>query len=216
MKQPSKDIIEFVKARILPVYEVMLEYKRNHIDYVLRRSILFASQVMDEPVDVDMVYLIAAYHDLGEIVDRKTHEHVGAKMLREDERLQKFFTQEQIEIMAQAVEDHRASGKTEPRTVYGRIVSSADRTTSVDDIMRLSYGFRADKGMSLHEMIDDGYKHLCEKYGENGYALGKMYFDDPEFEEFKKQTIALSKDRKAYEERFLMANGIKLDMNGFK
>jgi len=214
MKQPSKEIVEYVAECILPVYTKKILYKREHIDYVLRRSTLFANQVASDdfgkPINFDMVYLIGAYHDIGEVDNRETHELVGAKMLREDKSLQEFFTPEQIEIMAQAVEDHRASGKTKPRTIYGRIISSADRTTSINDIMRLSYGFRTRRGATdLQEIIDDSFLHICEKYGANGYAMQKMYFNDPEFDDFKIQTIELSKDKTAFTKRFLEVNGIR-------
>lgn len=204
--QPSEIIIKYVTEHILPVYAEKLSYKRDHIDYVIRRSLIFARQVSDEPIDIDMVYVIASYHDIGEPQDRKTHEFIGANMLRKDAYLQKFFAPPKIEIMAQAIEDHRASGKSEPRTVYGRIVSSADRTTSLDDILRLAYGFRLRQGMTLDDISENAYKHVCEKFGESGYALSKMYFDDPEYETFKKETIAISKDKAKFIKRFLKAN----------
>ena len=209
--KPSQKIVDFVVKHILTEYAEKLPYKRNHIDYVIRRSVAFANQVKDEPINVDMAYIVASYHDIGEPIDRKTHEIIGADILRNDKRLQEFFTPEQIETMAQAVQDHRASGKTEPRTIYGKIVSSADRTTDVDDVLRLSYGFRLRQGMTeLQGIIDNGYEHLCDKFGEKGYAVQKMYFNDPEFDRFKKECVALSKDKAEYTKRFIKANNIKV------
>jgi len=210
IRQPTQEIVKFVAEHILTEYAKKLPYKLEHINYVMRRSILFANQIKDQQINIDMAYLIGAYHDIGEPVDRKTHELIGAEMLRKDKRLQTFFTSEQIEIMAQAVEDHRASGKTEPRTIYGKIVSSADRTTDLDDMLRLTYGFRKRQGMTdLDQIIEDGYQHLCDKFGECGYAMSKMFFNDPEFDKFKIETVALTKDKAKYIERFLIANGIK-------
>jgi uncharacterized protein len=204
MRKPSKEIVNFVEKNILTEYEEKLPYKRRHIDYVLRRSVLFANQA---EVNIDIAYVVAAFHDIGEAVDRKTHEFIGANLLRGDKRLEKFFSTEQIETMAQAVEDHRASGKTEPRSIYGRIVSSADRTTDVDDYLGLCYNFCLMHGKpSLEEIIDQTYEHLCDKFGENGYAMQKMYFDDPEFDRFKAETISLSKDKEAYKKRLLSVN----------
>jgi hypothetical protein len=88
-------------------------------------------------------------------------------------------------------------------------VSSADRSTDVDDAMRLTYGFRLRQGMmSLDEIIDDGYEHFCGKFGGKGYALHKMYFNDPEFESFKAECAKLSKSKQEYKKRFIKANRI--------
>ena len=41
-----------------------------------------------------------------------------------------------------AIEDHRASSNHEPRTIYGRIVSTADRTIiDIDNTIRRSYSY---------------------------------------------------------------------------
>jgi len=213
MKKPSNEIVTYVDEHVFPVYEQKIAYKRDHIDYVIRRSLEFANQVSvddnGKPINIDMVYVIAAYHDIGEIDNRKTHELVGAKMLRDDMLLQKFFTLTQIETMAQSVEDHRASGKSEPRTIYGRIVSSADRITSMDDMFALGYGFCARRGVPLSDIIENVYFHLCEKYGEHGYALSKIYFKDQEYESFIAEALQLSKDKVAFTKRFLQANGLE-------
>ncbi len=73
-----------------------------------------------------MVYTVAAYHDLGHHIDGKNHEKVSAEMLLADENLREFFSEEEIRIMTEAVYDHRASMEGEPRSIYGKIVSSAD------------------------------------------------------------------------------------------
>lgn len=82
---------------------------------------------MIEDINYDMVYVIAAYHDLGHHIDADNHEKVSAELLLEDNQLKEFFTIEQTQTMADAVYDHRASLEGEPRSIYGKIVSSADR-----------------------------------------------------------------------------------------
>ena len=86
-----------------------------------------------------MVYVIAAYHDIGHHIDRENHEKVSADMLLKDEKLKDFFTNEQIEIMSIAVEDHRSSSDNIPRNIYGKIVSSADRNNTVEACLERSY-----------------------------------------------------------------------------
>ena len=47
---------------------------------------------------------------------------------------------EEIKTMAEAVGNHRASKGSEPRSVYGKIVSFADRNTLTDDILNILTG----------------------------------------------------------------------------
>ena len=141
-----------------------------------------------------MVYVIASYHDIGHYIDRKKHEIISAEMFMKDEKIKKWFTTEQINTIKDAIEDHRASSNHEPRTIYGRIVSTADRTIiDIDNTIRrsYSYGKRNYVGLSEEEQIERVYQHLTEKYGENGYA--KVYLEDKEFDEsIKKLRQALS------------------------
>lgn len=118
-----------------------------------------------------MVFTIAAYHDLGLQEDRKTHHLISGRIVREDERLKEWFTSEQIETMAQAVEDHRASSDHEPRTIYGKIVAEADRLIDKDTILRrtIQYGFKHYPDIGKEAQIQRALDHLYEKYAEGGY-----------------------------------------------
>ena len=88
-----------------------------------------------------MVYRIAAYHDIGHHIDSKTHEMVSADIMSKDENLKNFFFDEERQIIKEAIEDHRASAKDEPRSIYGRIVSSADRNNTVEACLRRTYTY---------------------------------------------------------------------------
>lgn len=153
----------------MPRYEHFdAAHRRDHADMVIEQS-LNLSQYYE--VDVDMVYAIAAYHDTGLVVDRKTHHLESGRIIREDKQLLQWFTPEQIETMAQAVEDHRASSDHEPRSIYGKIVAEADRLIDIDTILRrtLQYGFANYPAMSREEHIGRAIEHLHDKYAEGGY-----------------------------------------------
>lgn len=131
-----------------------------------------------------MVYVIASYHDLGHYIDRKTHEIISAEIFIKDEKMKQWFTDEQRNVIKEAIEDHRASSNHKPRTIYGKIISTADRTIiDIDNTIKrsYSYGKRNYIGLSQEEQIERVYQHLTEKYGENGYA--KVYLEDKEFED---------------------------------
>ena len=159
----------YIELEILPRYDAFdAAHQRDHADSVIRQSLALA---VHYDVDVDMVYAIAAYHDTGLVVDRKTHHLESGRIIRSDARLLEWFSLEQIETMAQAAEDHRASSDHEPRSIYGKIVAEADRLIDTDTILRrtVQYGFAHYPEMTREEHIARAIAHLHEKYAEGGY-----------------------------------------------
>jgi len=181
MKEIRKEIVEYIEKEIFPLYERNEKgYGIEHIKKVINRSF---DLIKDLDVNKEMVYLVASYHDLGHFIDAKTHEIISAKMLEEDKKLEEWFSKDQIQIMKEAVEDHRASCKYVPRSIYGKIISSADRTLlDIDDWIKrcYSYGKKHTPEKSEEEQIERVYEHLSEKYGKNGYA--KCYIKDEEYD----------------------------------
>lgn len=178
----NNELIKYIENEIFPLYSRNEEgHGIKHIQTVIRKSLELAKNY---DVDINMVYTIAAYHDIGHYIDRKTHEIISAQMFMEDENMKQYFSEEQRITIKQAIEDHRASSKHEPRSIYGKIVSTADRTMiNLQDIIKrsYSYGKRNYVELSEEEQINRVYEHLKEKYGLYGYA--KTYIEDKEFEE---------------------------------
>ena len=179
--KPSAEIQNYIETKILPRYGELGGHTGDHIDYVISRSLRFAEQAPG--VNIDMVYIIAAYHDLGRLIDNETHNFESAKMLRNDDFLKAHFSPDEIETMAEAVEDHRASLGREPRSVYGKIVSSADRDINFENMLSrvFDYTRHIHPEMTEDEVLEEARIHLREKYAKGGYALKTMYFDDPDF-----------------------------------
>lgn len=199
-----------IKLELIKYIEQIVNYHYNlndkghgveHAKYVINRSFEFAYQV--ESINLEMVYVIAAYHDVAHHIDAKNHETISAKMLMEDKKLKDFFTDEQIKIMSEAVEDHRSSMKTEPRSIYGKIVSSADRNTSVEVTLKRCYSYnrRHFSELKESEIIEECRKFLLKKFGINGYARSKMFFDDKEYKKYLDDItdLALDSDKFAVE-----------------
>lgn len=188
----NKELVEYIENDIFPLYDRNEEgHGIGHIKTVIKRSLELASNY---DVNLNMVYTIASYHDLGHYIDRKTHELISADIFMKDENVKKWFNDEQRIIIKEAIEDHRASSDHKPITIYGMIVSTADRTiVDIDNTIKRSYfyGKRNYAGLSEEEQIERVYEHLKEKYGENGYA--KIYLEDKEYDEsIKKLRQALS------------------------
>ena len=118
-----------------------------------------------------MVYAIAAYHDTGLSEGRDTHHLVSGRIIREDQRLREWFSETQIETMAQAAEDHRASSGHEPRSIYGKIVAEADRLISPEKVIRRTIQFGLDHYPELDKegQYQRFRQHLLEKYSDTGY-----------------------------------------------
>lgn len=165
----DQQLREYIEAEILPRYDRFdAAHRRDHADAVISQS-LYLMQFY--PVREDMVYAIAAYHDTGLAVDRKTHHLESGKVIRGDRRLLDWFTPEEIETMAQAAEDHRASSDHEPRTIYGKIVAEADRLIDAETILRrtVQYGLSNYPELGREEQIQRALDHLHEKYARGGY-----------------------------------------------
>ena len=169
-------LTNYIETSILPLYDGFdAAHQRGHVDMVIEQSMAIAA---DLDVDMNMVYAIAAYHDTGLTADRKTHHLVSGRIVREDMWLRKWFSEEQIEIMAQACEDHRASSDHEPRSIYGKIVAEADRFIDPDTIIKrtVQYGLanypELDKEGHWQRTVD----HLNEKYAEGGYL--RLWFEN--------------------------------------
>ncbi len=205
----NQELKNYITNNIFPMYNKNEEgHGINHILYVINRSLKFAES--KEDINYDMVYTIAAYHDCGHYIDHKNHETISAQMLINDKNLLNYFTIEQIKTMKEAVEDHRASLEHEPRSIYGKIVSSADRNTNIDSILERTYAYRKkhNSNNDIDFIIEDSKKHIIEKFGKNGYANEKMYFDDPEYNQFLKDVAELMENEENFITRYKKVNNI--------
>ena len=194
----NKKLQEYIEKNIYPEYDKNEKgHSIDHIKYVIKRSFeLVNENGLD--VNLDMVYTIAAYHDIGHHIDSKTHEIVSADIMIKDNNLKQFFTDEERQTIKEAIEDHRASAKEEPRSIYGRIVSSADRNNTVEDCLRrtYTYGKKLNPDATDEELFLRAYDVLVNKFGEGGYA--KFYFKDKQYEEFLKELRKLLSDKDNY------------------
>ena len=172
----NTELREYIEQHIIPRYDGFDKaHQRDHVLMVIQQSLELAEKL---GADADMVYTIAAYHDTGLCEGREHHHEVSARIIRADQTLRQWFTAEQISIMADAAEDHRASSGHEPRTVYGRIVAEADRFIDADTIIlrTIQYGIDHYPELDREGHYQRMLSHLHEKYGRNGYL--HLWFDD--------------------------------------
>ena len=165
----NPSLVRYIEDEIIPRYAAFDKaHREDHARAVIERALAMGRNY---PIDENILYTAAACHDLGLAVDRKTHHLESGKIIRADGRLREWFTPEQVETIAQAAEDHRASATTPPRSLYGALVAEADRMIVPETILRRTVQF----GLSHYPGLDkEGHwqrtlEHLHEKYAEGGY-----------------------------------------------
>lgn len=165
----SLDLMEFVEVNILPRYNAFDKaHNLSHANRVIRQSIDLARTM---GADINMAYVIAAYHDLGLEGPRAVHHITSGKILLADKRLSKWFSPAQLQVMKEAVEDHRASASHAPRSLYGRIVAEADRDIDPETVIRrtVEFGLGHYPEKSKEEHWERFMEHMHNKYSSHGY-----------------------------------------------
>lgn len=165
----NKDLVSYIENEIIPRYDSFDKaHQRDHVLTVIQESIRLAKIYR---LNLDIVYAAAAYHDTGLSVNRETHHLVSGEIIRNDKNLKFFFNSDEIETIAEAAEDHRASSKYSPRSIYGKIIAEADRNIDAKTIVRRTIQY----GLSHYpELTKDGHYerfclHMKEKFAKGGY-----------------------------------------------
>lgn len=199
-QQVSLEIMEFVERQILPRYNAFGEsHGLRHVTRVIKNSLRLADVT---GADIDMVYVIAAYHDLGMEGPRAIHHLTSGKILMADARLKKWFNADQLKVMKEAVEDHRASSSRQPRSIYGKIVAEADRDIHVHEIFlrAIQYGKENDPDKTVEEHWERFAQHMDEKYSNNGYI--KLWIPNSPNEKALKELRNIIEDKKLLRKAF--------------
>lgn len=163
------DLMEFVEQQILPRYNAFgRSHGLGHVQRVIKNAL---ELIPATGADSNMVYVAAAYHDLGMEGPRAIHHITSGKILTADARLKKWFSPDQITIMKEAVEDHRASSSRAPRSIYGKIVAEADRELDPEVVFArtVMFGLENYPEKNEEEQWQRFYEHIKEKYGRSGY-----------------------------------------------
>ncbi len=169
IQNANLDLVAFVEQQILPRYATFDKaHGLIHVQRVINNSLELA-QITG--ANRNMVYTVAAYHDLGMEGPRAIHHLTGGKILQNDARLRKWFSAEQIRIMREAVEDHRASSSRTPRSIYGKIIAEADRDLEPEIVFTRAIQFAIENSPNapVDKLWQQFKRHIHEKYGRNGY-----------------------------------------------
>ena len=172
----SLDLMEFIEQNILPKYNAFDKaHNLTHVNRVIKNSLALAEKT---GADINMAYTIAAYHDLGLEGPRAIHHISSGKIVMADRRLRRWFSEDKIKVMKEAVEDHRASASHAPRSIYGKIVAEADRDLDPTTVFTraIEYGLDHYPEKSYEEQWQRFVQHMTEKYSNSGYI--KLWISD--------------------------------------
>lgn len=208
----SLDLVEFVETKILPLYAAFDKaHGLGHVTSVIKRSIALAAKA---GADVDMAYVVAAYHDLGMSGPRAIHHLTGGRILERDARLRRWFSAEQLKVMKEAVEDHRASASHAPRSIYGKIVAEADRDLEPEIVFRraVQFGLAHYPEFGKEQQWKRFKDHMDNKYSLHGYIKLWIPGSDNErkLNELRSYIADCVRLRKMFERIYNEENGSRL------
>lgn len=203
----DNELKHYIENEILPLYE---HYEKahdiEHIKRVINRSLSLAQNY---DVDLNMVYVIAAFHDLGHKFNKDKHHVISARLLLDTVELKKWFCEKQLKLMKEAIEDHRGHLKKEPRSIYGKILFDADRSIDINYSLKRAYHYelKYNPNKTVDEYIDNCYAHMKRKYGKDGYL--KLWLNSKENLKAYDEHRKLTENKQLYIKKFKEVNNIK-------
>lgn len=207
-KEVREDLKNYIEECIFPKYESNDKaHGIIHIREVIRRSFAL-NDTMKLHLDKNMIYAISACHDLGKYINSDIHEKLAADIFIKDENMKKYFTDEQRNIIKDAIEDHRSSKEDNPRTIYGKLISSADRNTRIEIVFIRSF-FVAKAKMpeeNIEDYLDYTFKRLSKRYSMENPE--NMFLEDNIYKTFLNDMRNLLKDEQSFKDKYCEVNHI--------
>lgn len=196
----SQELKAYIETQIIPRYESFdAAHRTDHVRTVIAQSLELAQHY---DVDAAMIYTIAAYHDTGLARGRDLHHIYSGEILLADTTLRRWFTEDQLAVMRDAIEDHRASSDHTPRTIYGRIVAEADRCIDPATVVRrtVQYGLAHYPALDRDDHFERCLAHLQKKYAEGGYL--RLWIPESDNARKQEQLRSLIGDKARLRETF--------------
>ena len=198
IKNIDKSLKEYIENNIMPIYDLNDKgHNKNHIKFVLNRALEISKNY---DIDYNILYTCVSLHDIACHINREKHEILSAEFAYNDKFLKEYFSEYDLNIIKEAIEDHRASSNNIPRNIYGKILSSADRKVSIKEylIASLFFGQTDINKIDMEEAIKQSYNHAIKKFGKEGYATKKFYVEDGRYKKFLNDLQSLIHNKKEF------------------
>ena len=194
-----KELRTFVDEKIKPLYKTFDKaHNLSHFKFVTENCVEYAKELikMGVLVDLEIAYLVGALHDIGISQGRENHAKTSGAMVRSCKKLKEFFSLNDIETIAQAVEDHSSHLEYEPRSIYGKIVADADRNNTLYLVFSrpIKYGLKHESFKDKNCHVDRVFEFVNQKFGRNGYV--KYWLNIPQTRKEQQQVWNLLDDEK--------------------
>ena len=186
LKDVDPKLRSYVEENVFPLWELNDKgHGPIHRTEVIRR-IFALNETFHLKLNPNMLFVIASYHDVGKYIDHKKHHLIAAEKFMEDVGMKRFFNDDERKVIKEAMEDHRSSKEDEPRSVYGKLISSADRNTTIEMVFIRSFFVAKDRmpDMNINEYLDYTVNRLRKRYGEENPE--NMFFEDDVYQVFLK------------------------------
>lgn len=194
----KKELLNLLKQD-LRLYDLSPDgaHDKNHIIDVIQNAYSISSKMK---LNTDLAVFSALYHDIGLLLgNREEHDINGYKWICRNQKLKQYFDEYEINIIAHAVKEHRASYKGNYFSIYSVIVSDSDRSLSIETMIRRSYLYNKDKSNDVYNTV---YSYLKKKYGYGGVEL-HLDFSKEILEESRK-ILSNEKEFKFHYDRIIM------------
>ncbi len=192
-KKINPRLVEYMENDIFPIYKTFDKgHDLNHIRSVISRAFELAEGI--DNLDANLVYASATLHDIGIQVERKNHALHSAEFVRNNSKLREFFSEDEIKIISEAVEDHSTSRGVEPRSIYGKVVCDADKDNDIETSLLRAYEFtkRYFPDFTEEECFKNVFEQLQYKFGTQGKV--KYWINSQKQQDFTKSMNELAQD----------------------
>lgn len=207
-KNVNKLLKEYIETAIFPMYEKNDKaHNIIHIKEVIRRSFAL-NETLKLNLNQDMIFAIAACHDIGKYIDHEIHEKIAADNFIKDQNMKNFFSDEERITIKEAIEDHRSSKENQPRSIYGQLISSADRNTRIEIVFIRSFFVAKERTpeMDINEYLDYTFHRLSKRYGEKNPE--NMFLEDRTYQVFLSDMRKLLKNETKFKDLYCRVNNI--------
>lgn len=194
----KKELLNLLKED-LKLYDLAPDgaHDKNHIIDVINNAYIISSKMK---LNTNLAVFSALYHDIGLLLgSREEHDITGYKWICKNQKLKQYFDEDEINIIAHAVKEHRASYKGSYFSIYSIIVSDSDRSLSIETMIRRSYLYNKDKTNDIYNTV---YSYLKKKYGYGGIVL-HLDFSKEILEESRK-ILSNEKEFRLYYDRITL------------
>lgn len=148
-------------------------HKIDHA-YDVYLEMLRLNKSLELNLDEDMIFMTAFTHDLFIHEGRQFHHNAAMNyVVASSDPFLDNFDPDQLWVIGQAVNEHRASGKDHYSNDYSRIIRLADKgVPDLNKIIMRGYTSNKHKHDGLtDEMAIEVLDHLVKKFGRDGYGF---------------------------------------------